>query len=331
LVDVSIITPFHNSCGLLKNTIVSVLDQTLTNWEWLIIEDTSKSKISQRLTELKLTDSRIKAWTRKSKNTGASVCRNVGIKKARGDYIVFLDSDDFFELTCLSDRVSYMRESPNLDFAVFKMMCVLIPSLKQLGLVNSYYSEIDEYLDKFKQYKAPWQTSCPIWKTAFLIKNNLFYEEEFQRLQDIEFHCNVLCNTNPRYDVVQNHSPDSYYVRHSLDQTPLLGNQFDNRINGFILLAKRLYDNLDPLDHHSTKNFNQFVLNSFKTMLFYYRLDKHQHPIKFWRELKQLKNNMPISTPMLLFFFYANLAGITFIKGFGISRIWNFLLSEKEE
>lgn len=87
---ISIITPTYNRAHLLPRMINSVLNQTFNDWELIIVDDGSTDDTSQIVENLK--DPRIKYFLKD--NSGATASRNLGVKKARGDYIIFLDSDD---------------------------------------------------------------------------------------------------------------------------------------------------------------------------------------------------------------------------------------------
>jgi len=61
-------------------------------------------------------DSRIRAGKRQVARKGASVCRNQGLSQARGEYVIFLDSDDLLSPGCLKHRVAAMEQNPNCGF-----------------------------------------------------------------------------------------------------------------------------------------------------------------------------------------------------------------------
>ncbi len=90
----SIIIPVYNTEKYLKRCIESVLNQTNQNFEIIIINDGSKDKSEEILKNYE-TNTKIKII--KQINHGLSYTRNVGIQKAKGDYIIFLDSDDLIE------------------------------------------------------------------------------------------------------------------------------------------------------------------------------------------------------------------------------------------
>ena len=92
---VSIITPSYNSEKYLKDCIVSVLNQTLSCWEMLIVDDASSDNSRIVIESYLKKDKRIKAFFLK-KNIGPALARNYAINKASGRYIAFLDSDDIW-------------------------------------------------------------------------------------------------------------------------------------------------------------------------------------------------------------------------------------------
>ena len=90
---VSIITPLFNSEEYIKETISSVIAQTFTEWEMIIVDDNSLDRSKTIVKNIAKTESRIKLISNDI-NLGAGVSRNVAIKSAEGKYIAFLDSDD---------------------------------------------------------------------------------------------------------------------------------------------------------------------------------------------------------------------------------------------
>lgn len=105
--EVSIITPCYNSSPFLEETIRSVMNQTFTDWEWLITDD--RSTDNSREIIQKNNDSRIKLII-SEKNGGAGHARNLSLKEASGRYITFLDADDFWEPNFIEEMVSFMKK-----------------------------------------------------------------------------------------------------------------------------------------------------------------------------------------------------------------------------
>jgi teichuronic acid biosynthesis glycosyltransferase TuaG len=107
---VSIITPSYNSTKFIPDTINSVLSQTYSNWEMLIVDDCSKDESRQVIGEFTKKDERIKL-IELTENSGAAVARNTAIKAAKGKYVAFLDSDDLWVPTKLEKQIQFMEEN----------------------------------------------------------------------------------------------------------------------------------------------------------------------------------------------------------------------------
>ena len=111
---VSIITPNYNCARFIAQTIESVLAQTYTNWEMLIVDDCSTDGSYEIAQEYAQKDSRIKVL-RNEKNSGAAVSRNRAIEASSGEYVAFLDSDDLWLPEKLERQLKFMQEN-NCDF-----------------------------------------------------------------------------------------------------------------------------------------------------------------------------------------------------------------------
>ena len=106
---VSIITPSFNSSSFIQECIESVISQTYQQWEMIIIDDCSTDNSRQKISQLCKNEVRIKYFFL-TKNVGAAEARNFGLRKAKGRYIAFLDSDDLWDKEKLSVQISFMRE-----------------------------------------------------------------------------------------------------------------------------------------------------------------------------------------------------------------------------
>ena len=92
---ISVIVPVYNAEKYLKKCLLSVINQTYKDWELILVDDGSTDKSPQIIDNIGKRDARIKVIHQK--NAGPGVARNHGLEIAMGDYIVFLDSDDFIE------------------------------------------------------------------------------------------------------------------------------------------------------------------------------------------------------------------------------------------
>lgn len=105
---VSIIMPCYNAEAFIDESITSVLQQTYANWELIIIDDCSKDKCCSIIENYSLKDSRI-SLTENTNNIGVALSRNKAIKKAKGIYIAFLDSDDIWLPEKLTKQLKLMH------------------------------------------------------------------------------------------------------------------------------------------------------------------------------------------------------------------------------
>jgi len=105
---VSIITPSYNTAGYIAETINSVLNQTYTNWELIIIDDCSSDNTTEVVNTFN--DKRI-VYLQNDTNSGAAISRNRAIKAAKGRWIAFLDSDDVWEPKKLEKQIAFMEEN----------------------------------------------------------------------------------------------------------------------------------------------------------------------------------------------------------------------------
>lgn len=111
---VSIIMPSYNTAEYIEESIISVLNQTYSNWELLIVDDCSTDD-TDRIVNQYLSDERIKFY-RNEKNSGAAYSRNRALREAKGRWIAFLDSDDLWLSDKLEKQIEYMK-SNNISFS----------------------------------------------------------------------------------------------------------------------------------------------------------------------------------------------------------------------
>jgi glycosyltransferase involved in cell wall biosynthesis len=104
---VSVVMPNYNKGGYVRDAIESVLAQTYTNFELIIVDDGSNDESPEVIEEFSKSDFRV--VYRKQSHHGVSAARNVGIDEARGDLIAFLDSDDVYHKEKLRKQVESFR------------------------------------------------------------------------------------------------------------------------------------------------------------------------------------------------------------------------------
>lgn len=114
--DVSVVLPTYNRGNLLPAALDSILNQTYKNFEFIIIDNGSTDNTAALLKSYQQTDKRIKIITLPD-NRGISAARNLGNAKARGKYIVIMDSDDISLPNRLEKQIRFMEENPKMAAA----------------------------------------------------------------------------------------------------------------------------------------------------------------------------------------------------------------------
>lgn len=202
---ISVVVSSYNKGRYLPDTIQSVLKQTLTDLELIIVDDHSTDKSIHLIEKFAAIDDRIK-FKLNQKNKGANHCRNEGIKMANGEYLVFLDADDILAKDCLVKRVETIKKSDDFDFCVFSMGIFReFPG----DLRGDWIPNSTNPLPDFLSHKLPWALPQPIWKTDFLLRIGGL-DESFTRLQDVELHTKALLTQGVNFFQVGG-TPDCYY------------------------------------------------------------------------------------------------------------------------
>lgn len=119
---ISIITPTYNSGIYIKKTIQSVINQTYSNWELIIIDDCSVDNTLEIVKLFSNNDSRIKLL-KLEVNSGAAIARNRGLEIAKGRFVAFCDCDDIWFENKLEYQINFMLEkSLPISFTSYQLI-----------------------------------------------------------------------------------------------------------------------------------------------------------------------------------------------------------------
>ena len=118
---ITIIVPVYNVEKYLERCTQSLVNQTYQNIEIILVDDCSTDSSPEICDRLAQTDNRIKV-IHKEKNEGLGFARNTGIENASGDYILFIDSDDYFDLNTCEITKAKLEES-GADICCFFNVC----------------------------------------------------------------------------------------------------------------------------------------------------------------------------------------------------------------
>lgn len=195
--NISIIIPVFNRSDLLKETVESIMSQSFQHWECLLVDDGSCIEEKGKIKQISSIDKRIRLIERTRLPKGRCTCRNIGIEQSKGDYIIFLDSDDLLANDCLEGRYNSICEDKTIDFTIFNYL----EFTKEIGdNCNTNDISTQAPLTNFLHYKLPWPITSPIYKSE-IIKGNLVFNEKLSRLEDPEFAIRLLLK-EPKYKII---------------------------------------------------------------------------------------------------------------------------------
>ena len=179
---VSVIVPVYNSEKYIRECLDSLLKQTYHDLEILCVNDGSTDVSLSILNDYAARDSRIKVFTKPNEGKGAASARNLGLSHANGTYVMFLDSDDFFEASMIEEMVTQAEE-----YALDLVVCSADRFDDKLGRVTGEYKHI-ELKDAPDKPFFSWQ-DCPehIFQICDLIAWNKLYKRTMLVENDLKF------------------------------------------------------------------------------------------------------------------------------------------------
>lgn len=119
---VSVITPVYNAEEFLKETIQSVQNQTVTNFEHIFVDDCSPDNSASIIKKAQKKDERIR-YIKLENNSGAAVARNTGLENAKGRFVAFIDSDDKWYKEKLEKQLLFMgKHQAAFTYTKFEMI-----------------------------------------------------------------------------------------------------------------------------------------------------------------------------------------------------------------
>lgn len=220
---VSVVMPVYNGEKYLKEAIDSILNQTYTDFEFIIINDCSEDNTEKIILEYK--DERI-VYLKNEFNMGISRTLNRGIEISKGEYIARMDADDISLPNRFEKQVAYMDE--------FKMVGVLGTGIIIFGegieeIPYSFASDMQQAKADLFFNSSLAHPTVMIRKKVLLV-NNLAYEEEYEGLEDF-----VLWWRISKFAEVNSLEEKLLYYRKHLSQvTKTRSKEFYRKYNRFI-------------------------------------------------------------------------------------------------
>ena len=267
---VSIIIPNYNKADYIAQTLDSLQAQSCKEWEAVIVDDGSTDDSIKIIKQYAQKDPRFRLIERNREPKGGSVCRNIGLENALGEYVIYLDSDDLLANDALKHRLEMFSSYADNDFLVFPT-----GTFKKVPGDNKsvWRAHKEKHLQHFLLHRLSWHTTSPIWKRAFLFQLNGF-DEAFPRLQDVELHTRALMVEGVAYKVFREVEPDSYY---RIDEKRLVSSypKFMERwVQGVCMYVEKMSKEITSKKHLNTQihlNYLKGTVISMVTQLLYHQ------------------------------------------------------------
>lgn len=175
---ISVVIPVYNVERYLRDCLDSVLNQTMSDWEAICINDGSTDGSGNILTEYAARDARVKAVTQA--NRGLSAARNTGLQMAEGDYVFFLDSDDWLELEALQALVDHLDGEDMLCFSGRRYVEETGEFCPACQLREKVYPTGMDYYNENALLQRDFAFVCVVlrlYRRAFLVENGMRFKE----------------------------------------------------------------------------------------------------------------------------------------------------------
>jgi len=232
---VSIIISTYNRAHLIGETLDSVLAQSYTHWECIVVDDGSTDTTQKLIVKYCEKDSRFQYHQRpKDRLKGANACRNYGFELCQGDYVQWFDSDDILHQHLLEYKIEAF-ESTNLDGVISKTK-MFQNNISNICGKENRTKLTKNTLEDFLQQKLMWYLPDVLWKRDFLAGKKLF-DEQLLAGQDRDFHARMLLK-KPSLKILDRYLV--YYRKHENSITKKINNTRNERLrrSHLVSLAK---------------------------------------------------------------------------------------------
>ncbi|WP_278627387.1 glycosyltransferase [Thomasclavelia cocleata] len=230
---ISVIIPVYNVEKYLHRCVDSVINQTYSNLEIILVDDGSTDTSSQICDDYQKKDKRVKVIHKK--NNGAATSRNIGLFNAKGDYIAFVDSDDYIELDMYENM---MRINEKYDCDI--VLCDCYKENKNERKVFTHNIR-EGYYDKEMLYKEyfpillmtnsvdypPTISNCVcLFNKTLLDRHHIFYKDGLRFSEDLLFGSQAIYYANSFY-----YMKDRYLYHYVMNGNSVTHTYYDDKWN----------------------------------------------------------------------------------------------------
>ena len=261
----SVVVPVFNRLGLLRDTVESLRTQSLTEAEFILVDDRSGEDTWNYLTTLPSIDSRFTIMRKPDHiPRGSQLTRNLGLDACTGEGVTFLDSDDILTSTCLEDRYAFLTAHPDADIIVGRQSIWNNGSGQPCVRVNVErpdVTDIERFVALASPLDVPWVTGGVTIRTSELKNANVRWRPQFL-WDDVAFHFECLAaGMASAWMPTRDNESDFYYRLHSEEHfgaTLFLPKGIRTTLDMLVWMRITLSDAgllSDPLEMQLTRNF----------------------------------------------------------------------------
>ena len=202
---VSIITPCYNAAPYIAATISSVQQQTLSDWEMIIVDDGSTDNSVEIIQKIIEGDYRIRLIQKE--NGGSASARNMGLEMAQGEFIQFLDADDTIDQRKLEKQCKIM-DKLQLD-VTYTDYSISYPNGTKEAKIKGFTFNLSKLLIGWGTFGTI-PLHAFLYKRSFLQENNILNTSQVKEREDWEFHIKVF-STKPKAQRIKGYCGADYF------------------------------------------------------------------------------------------------------------------------
>ena len=228
---ISIIVPVYNVEQYLEKCVNSIVNQTYKNLEIILVDDGATDSSGKLCDELAKIDNRIKVYHKE--NGGLSDARNYGVERATGDYMGFVDSDDYIDAE-MYEKLYEAIKKENVDVAECNLK-IIYPEREELFTEQNYYNVCtkQEYLEEYLKIEKIFGSAC-----VRLIKSNIAKKLKFPvgKLYEDTYYAYDLIDMVDKYVIM-----DTSYYNYLMRENSITNTKFNPRILDLIEIVEEFH------------------------------------------------------------------------------------------
>ena len=257
---ISVIIPVYNSSTYLRKCLDSVVNQTLKDIEIIVINDGSNDDSKNIIEEYTVKYKNIIFIDQENKGIGKT--RNIGIKKATGEYITFVDSDDYIKENMLEEYYKYAKKH-NFDLVIGSYIKKI--NNKEIIFENNKFKTGNVKTTPQILYLIEYGPWAKLYKREMLINNNIYFDEK-RKYEDMPFVSKALLKSKLIGQITE---PYYYYIIHNNSETTTM----DKRVFDILDILKEIKDYYKR-EYYLRDELDYVIINKVTTYMLQQRVQK---------------------------------------------------------